>query len=195
MSDDDDDDDGGSAQRYLGKYRGTVVNNIDPEQRGRIQAMVPDVQGLIPLSWALPCVPIAGKQEGVFVVPQVGAGVWIEFEQGDPDYPVWVGGFWGSVAEVPLAALTPPLTPLGQNIVLQTTMQHLVLISDGAPTPMMAPIPAPAPPGTGGIVLRSPSGAMVVVNDAGIFINNGKGASIELVGPSVMVNKTALVVT
>jgi hypothetical protein len=46
--------------RYYGKYRGTVIQNVDPEQRGRIQVMVPDVSGLMPSSWALPCVPIAG---------------------------------------------------------------------------------------------------------------------------------------
>ena len=180
--------------RFYGKYRGTVAINIDPEQRGRIIAIVPDVQGLIPLTWALPCVPIAGKQEGSFMVPQVGAKVWIEFEQGDPDYPIWVGGYWGSVAEVPVTALIPPMTPIGQNIVFQTTQLHLLAISDAAPLPMLAPIPAPAPLGTGGIVLRSPSGAMLVVNDAGIFINNGKGASIDMVGNSVMINKVALVV-
>jgi hypothetical protein len=185
----------GAKTRYMGKYRGTVVNNLDPQQRGRIMAIVPDVQGLEPLTWALPCVPIAGKAEGCFMVPQVGAKVWIEFEQGEVDYPIWVGGFWGTVAEVPQAALTPPMTPLGQNIVFQTSMQHLLSISDGAPVAMMAPVPAPTTPGTGGIVLRSPSGAMVVVNDAGIFINNGKGASIELVGNAVAINKLALVVT
>lgn len=182
------------ASRYYGKYRGTVVNNLDPEQRGRIMAIVPDVNGLIPTTWAMPCVPIAGKQEGTFMVPQVGAGVWIEFEQGDPDFPIWVGGFWGLVAEVPSAALVPPPLPLGQSIVLQTTLQHSIVISDAAPIPAMAPVPAPAPPGTGGVILRSPTGAMIVVNDTGIYINNGKGASIELVGPSVMINKAALVV-
>jgi hypothetical protein len=68
------------------------------------------------------------------------------------------------------------------------------VISDAPPLPAMAPVPAPAPPGTGGVILRSPTGAMIVVNDTGIYINNGKGASIELVGPSVMINKVALVV-
>ncbi len=174
--------------RYYGKYRGTVVNNIDPEQRGRIQAIVPDVQGITPTTWAMPCVPIAGKQEGVYMVPQVGAGVWIEFEQGDPDYPIWVGGFWGAFAEVPQSAL-------GQTIVIQTTLQNAIIISDATPMPIDAPVPAPAPPGTGGIVLRSPTGAIIVVNDTGIYINNGKGASIDMVGPSVMINKLALVVT
>lgn len=180
--------------RYYGKYRGTVINNIDPEQRGRIMAMVPDVQGIVPTTWAMPCVPLAGKQEGTYMVPQIGAGVWIEFEQGDPEYPIWVGGFWGAFAEVPASGLVPPPIPPGQTIVLQTTLQHSLVISDSVPLPAMAPIPPPAPVGTGGIVLRSPSGAMIVVNDTGIYINNGKGASIDLVGPSVMINKVALVV-
>jgi type VI secretion system (T6SS) baseplate-like injector VgrG len=182
------------GKKFFGKYRGTVVNNIDPEQRGRILTIVPAVSGVALTSWAMPCVPIAGKLEGVFVIPQIGAGVWMEFEEGDPDKPIWVGGFWGIAAEVPTAALAPPPIPPGQNIVIQTTLQHSLIISDAAPIPVPAPIPAPAPPGTGGIVLRSPSGAMIVVNDAGIFIHNGKGASIEMLGPSVMINKVALVV-
>jgi hypothetical protein len=170
-------------KRYYGKYRGTVINNIDPEQRGRIMALVPDVLGLTPSSWALPCVPIAGKQEGIFAIPQIGAGVWIEFEQGDPDYPIWTGGFWGSAAEVPALALAPPPIPPGQNIVVQTTGQNTLVLSDAAPTPA-----------TGGIVLKSTTGAMIVVNDSGIYISNGKGAMITLVGPTVTINNGALVV-
>ena len=94
-----------TPRAFYGKYRGTVVLNIDPEQRGRITAMVPDVLGLVPSSWALPCFPIAGKQQGAYLLPQIGAGVWIEFEQGDPDYPIWTGCYYGSVAEVPALAL------------------------------------------------------------------------------------------
>jgi uncharacterized protein involved in type VI secretion and phage assembly len=169
---------------YYGKYRGTVLNNIDPEQRGRIIALVPDVLGIAPSNWALPCVPIAGKQQGTFMVPQIGAGVWIEFEQGDPDYPIWVGGFWGIAAEVPLLALAPPAVPPGQNIVLQTTGQSSLILSDAPPTPA-----------TGGIILKSATGATLVVNDSGIYIQNGKGASLFMVGPSVSINGTALVIT
>ena len=172
------------SDKYYGKYRGTVINNFDPMQQGRIQAMVTDVSSLLPTTWALPCAPFAGQQSGFFVVPQIGASVWIEFEHGDPNYPIWVGGFWGSVAEVPALALAPPPIPPGNTIVIESTLQNMLMISDSAPTPI-----------TGGIVLRSPSGAMIVVNDAGIFINNGKGATIELVGPSVAINKLAMVVT
>lgn len=171
-----------SATRFYGKYRGTVVNNIDPLQIGRIQVSVPDVN-LIPGTWAMPCVPLAGRQQGTFMVPQIGAGVWVEFERGDPDYPIWVGGFWGAAAEVPALALVPPPIPPGQNIALQTTGQNLLLLSDSAPTPA-----------TGGIVLKSMAGAMIVVNDSGIYIQNGQGASITLVGPTVTINMGALVV-
>jgi hypothetical protein len=170
------------TQKYYGKYRGTVVNNVDPLQIGRVQVSVPDVS-VIPGSWAMPCLPIAGKQEGIFMVPQIGAGVWIEFEQGDPDYPIWVGGFWGSAAEVPAMALVPPAIPPGQNIVVQTTAQNTLVLSDSPPTPV-----------SGGIVLKSTTGAMIVVNDSGIYIQNGKGASITLIGPTVTVNMGALVV-
>ena len=163
-----------TIQKYYGKYRGTVVNNLDPMQLGRIQAMVPDVFGLSISSWAMPCVPIAGKQQGIFVLPQIGSGVWIEFEQGEPDYPIWVGGFWGLAAEVPSLALAPPAPPPGQNIVIQTTGQNTLLMSD---------VPGP----TGGIMLKSPTGAMVLVNDMGITISNGKGASIIMTGPSISI--------
>src|SRR5258707_12387304 len=104
------------GEKYYGKYRGTVLNNVDPMQMGRIQVMVPDVSNVIPSSWAMPCVPIAGKQMGAYVVPQVGAGVWVEFEQGNPDYPIWVGGFWGSAAEGPALALAG--IPASPKIVL-----------------------------------------------------------------------------
>ena len=170
-----------APKKFYGKYRGTVVNNLDPEQLGRIQAIVPAVSNVVPTSWAMPCVPMAGKEQGVYMVPQLGAGVWIEFEEGDPDKPIWVGGYWGTLAEVPKLAFAPPPIPPGQNIVLETTLQNTLLISDAAPSPV-----------TGGIILKSTTGAMIVVNDSGIYIQNGKGASITLIGPAVMINNGAL---
>ncbi len=168
-----------TQNKFYGKYRGTVTVNVDPEQRGRIMAMVPDVLGLIPSSWAMPCFPIAGKQQGTYFIPQIGAGVWVEFENGDPSYPIWTGCFWGAVAEVPGLALAG--NPASPNIVLQTSLQNAVVISD---------LPGP----TGGIMLKSTTGASIIVNDTGIYIQNGKGASIVMTGPTVTVNNGALVV-
>jgi hypothetical protein len=174
---------GGSPKRFYGKYRGLVVENIDPEQIGRVLVQVPDVLGEIPSSWAMPCVPAAGIQAGCFIVPPIGSQVWVEFEQGDPDYPIWTGGFWGLVADVPIFATAPPAVPPGQNIVFQTTGQNLIMVSDAPPTPV-----------TGGIVLKSVSGAMIVVNETGIYISNGQGAMITLTGPAVDINLGALTV-
>ena len=127
----------------------------------------------------MPCVPVAGIQNGMVALPMIGSGVWVEFEQGDPDYPIWVGCFWGSAAEVPaLARATPPGV---QAFTLQTTLQNGLTISD---------LPGP----TGGIMLKSATGATLIVNDTGIYIQNGKGASLIMTGPTVNINAGALTV-
>ncbi|MGH7694245.1 MAG: phage baseplate assembly protein V [Gemmatimonadaceae bacterium] len=170
---------------FQGKYRATVIQNIDPEQRGRLQLIIPDVLGPIPSTWAEACVPLAGPTGppmGVYMVPPIGAGVWVEFERGDPNYPVWVGCRWGAQSDIPpLARVGIPASP---NIVMQTLGQHTLMVSD-----------APPSPATGGIVLKSGTNAMIVVNDTGIYINNGKGAMITLIGPLVTINNGALAVT
>jgi uncharacterized protein involved in type VI secretion and phage assembly len=163
----------------FGKYRGTVINNVDPLQIGRIQAMVPDLAGFVPGTWAMPCLPMAGINTGVFTTPMVGSGVWIEFERGNPDYPVWVGGYWGSAAEVPvLAHAVPPGVP---GITIQTPLKNGIVVSD---------VPGP----TGGILIQTTTGAMISVSDVGIIISNGKGAIINMTGPTVDVNLGALTV-
>lgn len=165
--------------KHFGKYRGLVLNNVDPMQMGRLQVQVPDVAGLLPTSWAMPCFPCTGKQMGLWAIPQIGAGVWVEFEQGDPDHPIWSGCWYGSAAEVPALALAG--NPVSPSIVLQTAMQNTLVISD---------LPGP----TGGILLKSTTGAMIMVNDIGITISNGKGATLLMAGPSVNINNGALTI-
>ncbi len=172
---------GEAEGKFYGKYRGVVVQNMDPDFRGRIQVQVPDVV-MLPSTWAEACVPFTGKSAGFFHVPPIGSSVWVEFEQGDPDYPIWVGSFWGSAMDVPTDAQIPPI-PLGQNIVIQTQLETMLSISDVAPTPE-----------TGGIILQSATGAKIVVNDSGIYIDNGMGASIKLIGPAVMINDDGLTI-
>lgn len=165
---------------FYGKYRATVINNVDPMQMGRLMVEVPDVSSIIPSTWAMPCVPFAGVLSGMYAVPAIGSGVWVEFEQGDPDYPIWVGCFWGSAVEVPALALAA--APALQNVVIQTTGQNALMISD---------VPGP----TGGILLMSSSGAMISISDVGITISNGQGATIMMTGPTVTINEGALAVT
>jgi uncharacterized protein involved in type VI secretion and phage assembly len=157
--------------RFFGKYRGSVANNIDPLQQGRLQVNVPAVLGDGSLSWAMPCVPYAGSGVGFFTAPPVGANIWVEFEAGDPDYPIWSGCFWAT-GELPTEAALP-------MIKLIKTDTATVKIDDT--------------PGAGGVSIELVSGARIVINATGIIeIDNGMGGSIQISGPQVSVNDGAL---
>ena len=160
--------------RFYGKYRGKVENNIDPLQTGRIQVSVPTVLGDGRMSWAMPCVPYAGPGVGFFAIPPVGANVWVEFEGGDPDYPIWSGCFWG-VGEVPAVPALP---------------QMKVWKTDGI-TLTLSDLP-----GAGGFTLEVgppvvPTPLKMIFNVAGIELNNG-AASIKLTPASVSINNGAM---
>jgi uncharacterized protein involved in type VI secretion and phage assembly len=86
MNDDDE-------RRFFGKYRGVVSSTDDPLKLGRIKVTLDAFPAQVS-SWCMPCVPYAGKNLGWFVIPEVGAHVWVEFEGGDPSLPIWVGCFW-----------------------------------------------------------------------------------------------------
>jgi uncharacterized protein involved in type VI secretion and phage assembly len=163
---------------FYGKYRGIVTDINDPSLTGRVRAKVPDVIGDQQSEWAMPSVPFGGSGMGFFALPSVGAGVWIEFEHGDPDYPIWSGCWFGSVAEMPPVLLKPP--PYNKFLI-KTEGGNSILLDDT--------------PGIGGITLETSSGQKIVVSATGIEIDNGQGASIKLTGPQVSVNNGAFEVT
>lgn len=168
-----------NGPRYYGKYRATVLNNLDPQLQGRIQVQLGDQYGLFPSTWALPCFALAGIASGAVALPPVLSMVWVEFEAGDPEHPIWSGAFWPDPGGFPPLALAGA-TPATPNIHLQTTTGTSVTLSDN---------PAQQ------VFIKTITGAMVVIGAAGITIMNGQGASIAMVGPSVIINNGALVVT
>ncbi len=96
---------------YYGKYRAVVADNDDPTHRGRLKVRVPAVLGDVE-TWAMPCAPYAGEGVGFYALPERGAGVWVEFEGGDPAYAVWTGFFWADderPADQDGTDATPPL--------------------------------------------------------------------------------------
>ena len=95
-----------------------------------------------------------------------GTGVWVEFEGGDADKPIWTGCRFALSNVPPLALAGNPADP---NICIQSLLQNMIMVSDMPPSPI-----------TGGIILKSTLGAMIVVNDTGIYISNGKGAMITM---------------
>ena len=95
-----------AERRFYGKYRGFVKDNADPEHLGRLKLQVPSVLGSdVVTGWATPCLPYGGDaDQGFLFIPEVDAGVWVEFEEGDLEFPIWVGAFWskpGGDSELP----------------------------------------------------------------------------------------------
>jgi uncharacterized protein involved in type VI secretion and phage assembly len=112
---------GTSGPRFYGVYRGTVTDNQDPLQTGRIRARVPEVTGEAASEWAVLCVPF-----GIVSIPPVGADVLIQFEQGDPDRPVVMGSVWNAPADTATLLLAPPY----REVVIQTGSGHQVILEE-----------------------------------------------------------------
>jgi hypothetical protein len=158
-----------TRQTFYGKYRGTITDNKDPLMQGRIRAKVPSIFGDQETGWALPCSPYAGKGVGFFFVPPVGANVWIEFEEGNTDNPIWAGCFWG-VGEAPKMPALPDFK------VIKTDFANIT-INDLS--------------GAGGVTIETTNGLKIVMNMTGIELSNG-AAKVKLTPASVSVNDGAL---
>jgi uncharacterized protein involved in type VI secretion and phage assembly len=169
-----------SGPRYYGKYRATVLNNLDPQMQGRIQVQLGDRYGLFPSTWAMPAFAFAGKgSAGMVALPQIASSVWVEFEAGDPDFPLWSGAFFPDANGFPAQALVGA-TPATPNIHMQTVTGTSVTLSDNPAQQVM---------------VKTTTGAMITIGAAGITLTNGQGATIAMVGPSVIINNGALTVT
>lgn len=173
-------------ERFFGKYRGTVVANDDANQQGRLKVSVPAVLDTAEL-WAMPCVPYAGAGVGLYALPDPGTGVWVEFEGGDPSYPIWTGFFWGS-GQLPdqsdaaikiwkTAALTVRLDDGAAELLLSSTSGGQVKVVDVVLTEAGG---ASHEVGSGGV--NSAKGGSVAISDSGVAIN-GNVLKVAKAGP------------
>jgi Type VI secretion system/phage-baseplate injector OB domain len=160
------------VSEYFGIYRGKVEQNIDPEQRGRLMVSVPSVTGSGTLNWAEPAMPFAGSSSGVWAIPPTQSNVWIAYEGGNPDQPVWLGCFWDR-GQAPA----------------QPAVAELLVVKTKSCTLQLSDLPGPL----GGLKLET--GAMkITLAPTGIEITNG-AASIKLQQATVSINGQALEVT
>jgi hypothetical protein len=155
---------------YYGKYRGKVELNIDPMQQGRVQVSCPAVLGDGRMSWAMPNAP----SDGFFMIPANGASVWVEFEGGDPDKPIWSGCFW-ETGKAPAQPALPQMKVIKTDSVT-ITMSDL--------------------PGAGGLTIEVSPPAVatplkIALSASGIELTNGS-ASVKLTPASVSLNNGAL---
>jgi uncharacterized protein involved in type VI secretion and phage assembly len=154
---------------FFGKYRGKVEDNVDPYLCGRIQVTAPAVLGDATV-WALPCAPFAGPGVGFFAIPPVGANVWVEFEGGNPEVPIWSGGFWDP-GDFPATMAVPEMKVLKTDTAT-VTLNDL--------------------PGAGGVTIETSDGKKITMSATSIEIDDGAGGSVTLKGPKVSINDSAL---
>lgn len=158
--------------RFYGKFRGVVSDNGDPSNLGRIRARVVDVFGEEESGWAMPSVPYAGSQVGLFLIPPTNASVWIEFEHGNPDYPIWTGCFW--------AENEVPVSPASADKKVLKTGAGTITLDDTQ--------------GSNSITIETTNSLKIKMDQQGIEISNGS-QKIMISTSSVSVNDGALEVS
>lgn len=151
--------------RYFGKYRAFVSDNVDPEKRGRCKLVIPSVLGDVVSDWALPCVAYGGAADiGVIAVPPVDAQVIAEFMEGDISSPLWTGTFWRSENEVP-SEFSGNEEPTAK--VLKSESGHVLVLEDAS--------------GDEAVTLRSSADAVLEMNSDGSFaLTDSGGATVTL---------------
>lgn len=157
-------------QMLFGKYRGQVTSNTDPLNQGRVEVKVPSVFGDGITKWALPCVPYAGNNVGFFAIPPVGASVWVEFEGGARDFPIWTGCFWTEAETLPdTDPMTKVLKTPGGKITVKDDGTIEIETTGGAKVTMNATeISLEAP-----MIKQSAQGGSAEVSAAGFNAQNG----------------------
>jgi uncharacterized protein involved in type VI secretion and phage assembly len=171
--------------RYFGKYRGLVSDDTpDATHRGRVMVKVPAVLGDLEV-WAMPCVPYAGKDVGFLSLPPKGAGVWVEFEGGDPSFPIWTGCFWAD-NEAPEQA--------NPNLKLWKSGKHIVRLDDKAED-IQVTTSSNAKLSMKDYVRSEVGSSRHNVDANGVTADSGSLGKVEVAPTSVKVNGGALEVT
>ncbi len=162
-------------RRFYGKFRGFVVDNADPENLGRLKVKVPSLLGSdVVTGWALPCAPYGGDaDQGFLFIPEVNAGVWVEFEQGDLEFPIWAGTFWskpGGDSELPKpnkadggeeSAVQDPPT----RKIIKTKKGHTIQLEDADNDEMV-------------IIREGVNGHVITMNKDGIKVTDGANGHV-----------------
>ncbi len=168
--------------KLFGKYRGTVIDSVDPTNRARLKVRAPAALGDLEV-WAMPCVPYAGDGVGFLFRPDPGTGVWVEFEAGDPSLPIWSGFFWGD-SQIPInasAATANVIRTHKVTLVLDDDVPEIRVAVDGGGVLTV---------GEDVVLARNQATVTVTVN--GVSSQSGSGAQVAIVGPDVSINNGAL---
>lgn len=159
--------------RYYGTYRAFVVDNNDPEERGRLKLKIPTIHGdQVHDYWAFPKGQYAGNGYGFLMLPKIGDAVYVVFENGDSEHPLWEHGWWAKNEMMDIDSYP-------DDFVLHTHANHRVELNNKG----------------NNIRIKLSEGSVIEVNDFGIsLIRNGGKVSIGALNgsdqPAVLGNDT-----
>ncbi len=173
-------------RRCYGKYRGIVVENEDPARLGRLKVRVPSVLGDVVTGWATPCAPYGGAaNQGFLFIPEVDAAVWVEFEEGDLEFPIWVGAPWAKPdAE---SQLPKPQKDDGEEEsdvqdpptrkTIKTRKGHTIQFEDADGKEVI-------------LVREGVQGHLILLHEHGVTIADANGNSVEMTGDAMTITST-----
>lgn len=186
--------------RYYGKYRGVVSDVDDPEKLGRVKAQVPEILHEEVSPWALPAVALAGPGHGLVLIPEVGDGVWIEFEAGDPSRPIWCGGWWGP-GELPAPGDTKVralVSTAGHQFFLDDDKKEIHLLHSGGAELKMTDDDVTLTIGQSEIKMTSDDISLkngtteIKLTNSDLTLKGGSSAQIKLSSSGVEINNGAM---
>jgi phage baseplate assembly protein gpV len=167
------------ATSYFGKYRGIVTNVDDPNNQCRIKARVDGLLNGQETGWALPVAPFAGDGHGMVMLPAIGSGVWIEFEAGRLENPLWSGAWWagGQRPDPQGAKVRVIVSENGHTVILDDQNDELKLLhgSPGGPSITLS----------GSEIVLSCGACEIKISTDDISLNNGQ-IKIGLAGVSLV---------
>jgi uncharacterized protein involved in type VI secretion and phage assembly len=116
----------GAANRLYGVMVGVVTNNQDPEGLGRVKVRFPWFSNEDESGWARIAAPMAGKERGIYFLPEVDDEVLVAFEHGDMRFPYVLGALWNG-QDAP-----PAKNDDGKNNlrVIKSRSGHLIRLND-----------------------------------------------------------------
>lgn len=114
---------------------GIVTNNQDPQGQGRVKVKFPWLSDQDESHWARVAMPMAGKNRGLFILPEVDDEVLVMFEHGDINHPYVIGSLWNGSDAPPLSATDAVSGGQVVRRVWQTRTGHTILLDDSDASP------------------------------------------------------------
>jgi hypothetical protein len=172
--------------RFYSSYRGFVLYNEDPDKMKRIMVYCPQLTGLNRKGlWAYPKGIATGAKWGLNLIPEIGDMVWVEFEYGNPRYPIWSFAYRRKGEAANLSHLEEPkeygfqspngnwvnISDNGNIITVQTAGGHQIVLSDDDES----------------ILISTSAGQRITLDDAAgvIKFNDGSNGSFINIGEIV----------